>query len=336
MNTLQDLIDNGIEVNTAIKMLSDYQKRIGNQNGIYKIIDINYDFGARGKDITLECTNCGKIIHRTMISGRNKWSELIKTCECQRVENENEKKRIFENSEKIKKQIIIDRIGMKYGDYKVISVEDIDGNPKYTMKCVECGFEKIMSARDFRRIKNFNCQKHYIQPIKFGEEYIGRKNNYLKVIGISRFPKNNHRAFVCECECGTIKMIEPAMWEQGIVKSCGCKRGDLLSKSSTIHGYSNDRLYKVWSSMRQRCYNKKSPSYKHYGGRGIKICDEWLECFENFYNWAMSTGYDYNAKCGECTIDRINVDGNYEPSNCRWVDAKIQRSNQRPRKRNCK
>ena len=102
MNTLQDLIDNGIEVNTAIKMLSDYQKRIGNQNGIYKIIDINYDFGARGKDITLECTNCGKIIHRTMISGRNKWSELIKTCECQRVENENEKKRIFENSEKIK------------------------------------------------------------------------------------------------------------------------------------------------------------------------------------------------------------------------------------------
>ena len=76
------------------------------------------------------------------------------------------------------------------------------------------------------------------------------------------------------------------------------------------------------------------PEYKEYIDNMAEY--EWLECFENFYNWAMSTGYDYNAKRGECTIDRINVDGNYEPSNCRWVDAKIQRSNQRPRKRNCK
>ena len=98
MNTLQNLIDNGIEINTAIRMLSEYQKRINTYNGIYKIIDITYDFNKRGKDVTLECTNCGKIIHRIMISGRNKWSELIKTCECQKIERENEKKLIFENS----------------------------------------------------------------------------------------------------------------------------------------------------------------------------------------------------------------------------------------------
>ena len=106
MNTLQNLIDNGIEINTAIRMLSEYQKRMNTYNGIYKIIDITYDFNKRGKDVTLECTNCGKIIHRIMISGRNKWSELIKTCECQKIEKENEKKRLAENSEKIKKAII--------------------------------------------------------------------------------------------------------------------------------------------------------------------------------------------------------------------------------------
>ena len=103
MNTLQNLIDNGIEINTAIRMLSEYQKRIGTNNGIYYIKDINYDFNQRGRDVTLECTNCGKIIHRMMICGRNKWSELIKTCDCQKIEKENEKIRVLKNSEKIKK-----------------------------------------------------------------------------------------------------------------------------------------------------------------------------------------------------------------------------------------
>ena len=132
MNTLQNLIDNGIEINTAIRMLSEYQKRINTSNGIYKIIDINYDFNAKGKDVTLECTNCGKVIHRMMISGRNKWSELIKTCECQKIEKENQKKCISENSEKIKKAIIFDRIGREYGDYKIISF------PLHKTLCTAC------------------------------------------------------------------------------------------------------------------------------------------------------------------------------------------------------
>lgn len=329
MNTLQNLIDNGIEINTAIRMLSEYQKRIGTINGIYKIIDITYDFNERGKDVTLECTNCGKVIHRMMVSGRNKWSELIKTCECQKIEKENEKKRISENSKKIKKAIIFDRIGKEYGDYKIISVDDIDDNPKYTMACMECGAEKIVSATNFDKIKNFHCTKHCVQPIKFNESYIGKKNNFLKVIGISRFPKNNHRAFVCECDCGNIKLIEPAHWEQGIIKSCGCMHGELNKISATRHGHSGDRLYRVWNNMKQRCCNKNNSNYKNYGGRGISVCQEWLD-FMNFYDWAMENGYDYNAEFGECTIDRIDVNGNYEPSNCRWVDVIVQAENKRP------
>lgn len=80
MNTIGDLMNHGIDRYTAERMLEDYKKRIGTMNGVYKIVDIKYDFNERGKDITLQCSSCGKIIHRMMIQGRNKWSELIKTC----------------------------------------------------------------------------------------------------------------------------------------------------------------------------------------------------------------------------------------------------------------
>ena len=85
MNTLQELIDNGIQEYTAHSMLEEYSKRIGTMNGVYMIKDIYYDFGVKGKIVELECTKCGKKKFRTMISGRNKWSELIKSCECQKT-----------------------------------------------------------------------------------------------------------------------------------------------------------------------------------------------------------------------------------------------------------
>ena len=97
------------------------------------------------------------------------------------------------------------------------------------------------------------------------------------------------------------------------------------------HGLYKSRLYWVWHSMKDRCYNPKATSYKHYGGRGIKVCDEWKNSFKTFYDWSYSHGYDENAPRNKCTIDRINNDGDYEPSNCRLVDAKIQASNQRKR-----
>ena len=332
MNTLQNLIDNGIEINTAIRMLSEYQKRIGTTNGIYYIKDINYDFNQRGRDVALECTNCGKIIHRMMICGRNKWSELIKTCDCQKIEKENEKIRVLKNSEKIKKALILSRIGQVFGDYRIDSVEDLEDTPKYTMHCTQCGADKIVSAESFDKRKNFHCTKHYVQPVKFDESYIGMKNNFLTVRGISKFP-NGHRAFVCECDCGNVKLIEPFQWKHGNVKSCGCKHNELNRISSTKHGHSGDRLYKVYRNMVSRCYCKNSQSYHNYGGRGIKICDKWTgkHGFENFYDWSMKNGYDYNADFGQCTIDRMDVDGDYCPDNCRWTDLKTQANNKRPR-----
>ena len=106
----------------------------------------------------------------------------------------------------------------------------------------------------------------------------------------------------------------------GITKSCGC----LLHEHNKTHGLSNTDLYRIYCGMKSRCYNKNNKKYKNYGGRGIKICDEWVNDFSTFYKWAISNGYEKGL-----SIDRIDVDGNYEPSNCRWANNDIQSHNKR-------
>lgn len=163
----------------------------------------------------------------------------------------------------------------------------------------------------------------------YDESFIGKKKNFLTVIGLTKL-ENGHKAFICKCDCGKIKQYECTHWNKGIVKSCGCLQKELLSESNRKHGHSGDRLYKVWSSMLNRCYYENKENYRNYGGRGIRVCDEWRYDFSRFYQWAMENGYDYNAEFAKCTLDRIDPDGNYEPDNCRWVDAKTQANNKRP------
>lgn len=93
-----------------------------------------------------------------------------------------------------------------------------------------------------------------------------------------------------------------------------------------IHGESYTRLHKVWNGMKQRCNDPNGKEYDRYGGRGIRVCEEWLS-YVNFRDWALANGYDATAPKGVCTLDRIDNDGNYEPSNCRWVSLSEQYAN---------
>lgn len=320
MNDINELVSHGIPEATTVKMLEDYKKRIGTMNGVYKIIDINYDFNERGKNITLQCSRCGKIIHRVMIKGKNKWDELIKTCkDCE----DHKRKDCLKKSEKQKKEEILSYIGKTYGDYTIAGIKY--GKPdKLIGKCRICGYEKEISYCCIKNgyWKDNKCHKHYVQPIKYDKSYIGNRYGRLTVIEIKDKCKSK---FKCRCDCGNIYYARPIDLENGSIKSCGC-----LQKEINKNSVSGERLYCVWNGMRNRCYNPNNKRYESYGGRSIKICEEWLNNYLKFKDWAYSTGYDENAERGECTIDRIDVNGDYEPSNCRWITIQEQQKNKRP------
>ena len=142
---------------------------------------------------------------------------------------------------------------------------------------------------------------------------------------------NKHREpyWECKCECGTTKVVLGASLKNGNSRSCGCLQRDTARKRATTHGMRFSRIHGVWAGMIERCENPKHKDYKSYGGRGIKVCEEWRSDFSNFQRWAYANGYDENAPTGKCTIDRIDVNSNYCPSNCRWVDMATQSKNKR-------
>lgn len=172
-----------------------------------------------------------------------------------------------------------------------------------------------------------NIFHNMADTLKSIEILVGKRFGRLTVISTFKkfYPNLNHnRTWVkALCDCGTeMQCIACALGRS--TNSCGCYSKELIAARSITHNLSHHPLYRIWVWMKQRCYNPKNPIYKHYGGRGIKMPEDWQTDFKTFYNWAIDAGWEKGLE-----IDRINNDGNYEPSNCRCVPHKINSRNTR-------
>lgn len=136
----------------------------------------------------------------------------------------------------------------------------------------------------------------------------------LTVLAQGEVDSNKNITWWCLCECGELVCVAGNSLRHNNTKSCGCLNIDRILERNTTHGQRHTKLYEIWKSMKQRCYNIDNKGYKYYGDKGISLCDEWLNSFISFKSWADLYGYREGL-----SIDRINPNGNYEPSNCEWV-----------------
>jgi len=156
----------------------------------------------------------------------------------------------------------------------------------------------------------------------------GKRFGRLTVV--ERAENNRHKKpqWRVRCDCGNEKIVLGLSLANGDTQSCGCLNSELSSERNSTHGDSRvgkrTRLYRIWTDMKRRTDYPKNTNYKHYGGRGITVCDEWKKDFAAFRDWAKSHGYDDSL-----SIDRIDNNGSYEASNCRWVPWKKQCDNKR-------
>ena len=232
----------------------------------------------------------------------------------------------------------LDLVGERFG--KLVALERLanykKGQTYYKCKC-DCGNEVITNSSRLRSNKKTSCGCDKKNEKRF-EDLTGKKFNQLQVLeySYSRKQPNGRTVYFwkCLCDCGNITYICSSHLKTGHNISCGCvlkRHQKNLGKYAYVNGLSQERIGRIYSNMINRCKNPNMPMYQHYGGRGIKVCEEWKPLkngFKNFCDWAFENGYS-----DKLTLDRIDVNGNYEPSNCRWVDLYVQANNKRKTKR---
>ena len=226
-----------------------------------------------------------------------------------------------------------DLTGMRFGRLTVIErVPSKSGHARWKCLC-DCGsYTEALSNNLKSGAKvSCGCAAHKgspgISPSNYND-LTGRR--FGRLVVIKRISSVGCKVrWLCRCDCGAEKDIAAYELTSGKTKSCGCLQREARHLRKNPDG-KGTRLYGVWKGIKSRCYTKSNSGYKHYGARGIKMCDEWRDNYQAFHDWAFANGYDPDAPYGQCTIDRIDVNGDYEPSNCRWVDAATQIANRRP------
>ena len=216
-----------------------------------------------------------------------------------------------------------DLTGQRFSKLTVINATHKKGTNIYYDCLCDCGTIINTRGASIKAGCPTSCNKCKIINLK------GLRFSRLLVIKFAYMIKSCS-VFECLCDCGKIKNIRGTHLKRGLTKSCGCLCIEELKIRATSHGCATDNKctseYVSWTNMKQRCYNPNSKDYNNYGGRGIIICDRWKNSFDNFLS---DMGKKPNEKY---SIDRINVNGNYEPSNCRWATQLDQTNNKRTNK----
>lgn len=227
-----------------------------------------------------------------------------------------------------------DLIGQRFGRLVVVADNGTEkrktGDLIRTWLCkCDCSNETVVTTDKLKSGHTTSCG--CMKGGKPKDDLSGQRFNHLTVVRwlYPEERRNINYIWLCKCDCGKEIQTMRSKLVTGHTKSCGCMKAKRIGNLNKKYKYHDRRLYEVYMGIKERIEKPGCSEYKNYGARGIKLCDEWSGelGFDAFAEWAYANGYDTNAKRGECTIDRKDVDGDYCPENCRWITNKEQQNN---------